>query len=235
MKKNTLTKAVLLGAVVGLLAQSSYGTVSFQSALTTVGGADVNATADISISGSTMTVTLTDLLANPESVANILNGIQINISSVTSVSGLTANNGTYVDIAGDKTYTTGSLSGATIAGAYALSGGSTITLTALGGGQPAYLIIGPAGYDAANGSIAGNDPHNPFILGSATFQFTLSGPGSFSENDISGVTFLFGTGSDYSTTTKTAVPEPATVVAGALLLLPLGVSAVRILRRNRTA
>ena len=31
------------------------------------------------------------------------------------------------------------------------------------------------------------------------------------------------------------VPEPATVVAGALLLLPFGASAIRILRRNRTA
>jgi hypothetical protein len=31
------------------------------------------------------------------------------------------------------------------------------------------------------------------------------------------------------------VPEPATVIAGALLLLPLGASTLRILRRNRTA
>lgn len=32
-----------------------------------------------------------------------------------------------------------------------------------------------------------------------------------------------------------AVPEPTTVVAGALLLLPFGASTLRILRRNRTA
>ncbi len=32
-----------------------------------------------------------------------------------------------------------------------------------------------------------------------------------------------------------AVPEPSTVVAGALLLLPFGVSTVRILRKNKTA
>jgi len=32
-----------------------------------------------------------------------------------------------------------------------------------------------------------------------------------------------------------AVPEPTTILSGALLLLPLGVSAVRILRRNRMA
>lgn len=32
-----------------------------------------------------------------------------------------------------------------------------------------------------------------------------------------------------------AVPEPTTVIAGALLMLPLGVSTLRILRRNRIA
>jgi hypothetical protein len=31
----------------------------------------------------------------------------------------------------------------------------------------------------------------------------------------------------------TAVPEPSTIVAGALLLLPFGISTVRILRKNK--
>ena len=41
--------------------------------------------------------------------------------------------------------------------------------------------------------------------------------------------------SDYTPnpTPKFAVPEPTTILAGALLLLPFGVSMVRILRRNR--
>jgi hypothetical protein len=34
---------------------------------------------------------------------------------------------------------------------------------------------------------------------------------------------------------ETAVPEPTTIIAGALLLLPFGASTVRILRKNRTA
>lgn len=34
---------------------------------------------------------------------------------------------------------------------------------------------------------------------------------------------------------QTAVPEPSTVVAGALLLLPFGVSTLRILRKNKTS
>jgi hypothetical protein len=32
---------------------------------------------------------------------------------------------------------------------------------------------------------------------------------------------------------QTVVPEPSTVVAGALLLLPFGVSTLRILRKNK--
>jgi hypothetical protein len=62
---------------------------------------------------------------------------------------------------------------------------------------------------------------------------TLSGSSPFSENDISGVTFLFGTGSDYGDSNIIPVPEPSTVVAGTLLLLPLGVSVARILRKQR--
>jgi hypothetical protein len=34
---------------------------------------------------------------------------------------------------------------------------------------------------------------------------------------------------------QTAVPEPSTIVAGALLLLPFGISTVRILRKDKQA
>lgn len=42
---------------------------------------------------------------------------------------------------------------------------------------------------------------------------------------------VFGAG----TLSVTAVPEPTTMIAGALLLLPFGASTLRILRKNRTA
>jgi hypothetical protein len=35
--------------------------------------------------------------------------------------------------------------------------------------------------------------------------------------------------------TPLAVPEPTTMIAGALLLLPFGASTLRMLRKNRTA
>lgn len=234
MKQNIIIKAILLGTAVGLLAQSSYATVTYQSAFTTAGGAPVNATADITISGTSMTVKLTDLYADPVSVGSVLNGITINVTGATGASGLTADSATTVDLSGASPVY-GAASGATVASEFTLSNaGSLITLSSLGSTGPDYLIIGPAGYGSANGSLQ-NGPHNPFIYGTATFYFTLSGANSFSENDLGNLTFLFGTSTDSSTSTHTSVPEPSTVIAGALLLLPLGVSAIRVLRKGRTA
>lgn len=229
-----MKKSILLGALAALLAQSSYGTVTYTSSTTTVGGNPVSAKADITISGTSMTVTLTDLLADPVSVASILNGITINVAGATGASGLTANAANTVDLtSGSPVY--GTATGATVASEFSLSNaGSVITLSSLGSTGPDYLIIGPAGYGSANGSIQ-SDPHNPFILGTATFFFNLTGAGSFSESSLGELTFLFGTGTDSSTSTHTSVPEPSTVIAGALLLLPLGFSAIRVLRKGRTA
>jgi hypothetical protein len=62
--------------------------------------------------------------------------------------------------------------------------------------------------------------------------FVLSGfKGDLS--GISDVSFQYGTGLEDPNIP--AVPETTTVLAGALLLLPLGASAFRILRRNRTS
>jgi hypothetical protein len=60
----------------------------------------------------------------------------------------------------------------------------------------------------------------------------LNGPGGLSGYDVTG---HFASIADLGTTTGYAVPEPTTVLAGALLLLPFGASTLRILRRNRTA
>jgi len=55
----------------------------------------------------------------------------------------------------------------------------------------------------------------------------LTGPVSFYATRISSY-------QDWIDTTA-AVPEPTTMIAGALLLLPFGASTLRILRKNRTA
>jgi ABC-type uncharacterized transport system YnjBCD substrate-binding protein len=65
-----------------------------------------------------------------------------------------------------------------------------------------------------------------------TFQFSGTDPsmtGLFAGSGISSVSYS----GSISSTASTAVPEPSTVLAGALLLLPFGVSTVRILRKHK--
>jgi hypothetical protein len=72
---------------------------------------------------------------------------------------------------------------------------------------PADLIIGPSTggvYSNANDSIAGNDPHNPFINQTATFVIAT---GATNGATISDVVFSFGTAPG----DNVAVPIPAAV------------------------
>ena len=66
-----------------------------------------------------------------------------------------------------------------------------------------------------------------------TFQFSGSNPTLQDLFNGSGSTTASYSGSVSSATDVSSVPEPSTVVAGAMLLLPLGISAVRILRKNK--
>ncbi len=220
---------------VALVSMTSSATLVFQSGSTSSQKQPVDATADVSISGTTVTVTLTDNLADPVSVGSVLNGIQLDISGAKGASNLSADNAKTVTIDKNKVATTGTANGQTIASNYGLSGYSAITLSALSTG-PNYLIIGPGPYSNSKGSIAGNGPHNPFINGSETFSFSLAGASSFSESDVTGVTFLFGTScwqTSPGVTTYAAVPEPSTVIAAMLLLLPLGLGSAHILRKHK--
>jgi hypothetical protein len=80
----------------------------------------------------------------------------------------------------------------------------------------------PYGPDPANpigGAQAAMDDTVNYILANA--PFTITGSYSILENS----------GSD----SVTVVPEPTTVIAGALLLLPFGMSTLRLLRKQRSA
>ena len=85
---------------------------------------------------------------------------------------------------------------------------------------PDQTIIGGTGtgaYPNANGSIAGNNPHNPFLVGTATF--TIDVPGVTVNSTFSNVIVQFGTTATPPETTR--VPEP-----GSMLLLGIALAGV---------
>ena len=97
------------------------------------------------------------------------------------------------NIAADGTFTDGNV----VDTGWALSNvGSTFHLNVLGTAiGPAHLIIGgpdhSSVYSNANGSIAGNGPHNPFLGLSAVFL--IVDPGITADTQVSNVVFSFGT------------------------------------------
>ena len=80
-----------------------------------------------------------------------------------------------------------------------------------------------------------NSQHQPFNENSATFIVDYSG----SISSITDVKFLFGTtagtGDETGDAVLVPVPEPTTLIAGVLLLLPFGASALRMIRRKQAA
>jgi hypothetical protein len=94
------------------------------------------------------------------------------------------------------------------------------------------LIIGPPGgatYANANGSIAGNKPHNPFLNQSATF--TITAPNVTAATTITGVVFSFGTTEGAVLIPGALVPEPSSLVLGSVGLGLVG--SIGLYRRRR--
>lgn len=209
---------------------------------TSSSGDQINAEAVFSFNNisNTLTVTLTNLLPNPGSVAQNItdfsfsllgsNGTPLTmVCSVTCVSGASASGsatmGTVtVASGGAPTYSTTAVNPGWAVGVT----GATFLMNGLGGSNtPAYSIIGPPGaggtYSNAGGSIAGNGPHNPFVYTTATWTFALSTlPATFSIGDV---VFSFNTtaGDTYSCAssgcTSMITPEPWTfVLAGTGLI-----------------
>jgi hypothetical protein len=125
---------------------------------------------------------LTNTTVDPKDVAYNLSGFEFTLSGGTGAqltnetspeSRTVASNGTYTDA--------GSVTGLDKVGwVYSSSSATEFKLDVLvgtGHAGPKNTILGSPGtgntYDAANGSIAGNSAHNPFLASSITYTFTF--------------------------------------------------------------
>ena len=204
--------AVAAAAMLSFASPASSAVYFFSTpAGSTADGQPVNATAQFTTSLNQISLVLTNLQANPTSIIQAISDLFFtatnggtNLTTGTALYTPTAN---YIAIGAG-----GAVSGASApaAAGWDLSNtAGTYHLDKLCGhntcGNPAGLIIGPGPYTNANGSIARNRPHNPFVDQSATFTFAVAG--ATADTLISNVVFSFGT----SPGTNVPVPLPAAV------------------------
>ena len=205
-------------------ASVAYADIFSTPAGATAGGQPVNATAIISTSDSGAAfVTIINNQANPTSIIQAVSDLFFDLSGPVGSGALNTSQGVERNIAANGTFTDGN----TVDTGWALSHvGSTFHLNVLGTLiGPAHLIIGPPGnsdvYSNANGSIAGNGPHNPFLAGPAFFM--IEDFGIFGATQVSNVVFSFGT--EAGTNVPANIPDSgATVALLGLALMGLAVA-----------
>jgi hypothetical protein len=220
-------KILGIGLPLLVLAMGAHaGSFTFMTApgATESGGNPVKAAASVTTGAGTVTIQLFNLLVNPTTAAQNLSDFDFSLSGTTALGSLGSSWGQDITVAADGTFTLGS----TVATGWALSSPTTgsYLLNVLGTATgPAHTILGAPGiggtYSNANGSIAGNDPHNPFLNQSATFILNITGVTA--NTSVSNVAFSFGTTSGNDVGGGSSVPEPLSLslVGGGLLALGL--------------
>jgi len=177
-------------------------------------GYAVDASATLATNNNgTITVTLNNLEANPHDATQVLSGFFFSLSSVptTALNTTSTPSGSLIGISDTLVVTTdpGPVASWTLT-----SSGATIHLDSLPSAAD-QTIIGPGPYTNANGSIAGNNGHNPFLNGTATFTLTVGGVTA--DTIVTDSAFAFSTHEGHvvsgvvSADPISPVPEPGTV------------------------
>lgn len=200
----------------------------------------LSAQADFTITNGQIVVTLTNLLSASTivSVGQTISDVSFNLSNAAGTVGTATASGQQGNVNSGATVTYASGTPGRFlgvgGGSYTVSG-STVTLEAIGGGQPTELILP---FMANGGTYASGNPglvaHNPYTIGPATFTLALGGVTS--TTTITGVTFSFGTGPDTFLTAGSnppppppPIPEPTTIA-----LLGTGLAGLSLMLRRRS-
>ncbi len=212
-------------------------------------GGPVSVQATFTTTLDTLTVDVANLFANPSNVTQLLSDLAFELSDgalasavLTSSSAPTSRtvnlNGTFSDVAGGSTGWL--LEANTLNGGLSAPGLRLCDLCA-GAAGPSNTIIGPSDasniYAAANNSITGNGPHNPFLFGTSSdpVHFVLNVPGVTSSTTVTAVNFSFGTaeGNNVPGVPGGTVPEPASMLLIGGGLLSLGLIRRRSVSKSR--
>jgi len=194
----------------------------------------VSASADFSVSGTNLTITLSNTLAGISDAGQLLTDLFFTLSSNGSPT-LSSQSADMVMVNKNKKTKVQSVTDLGIGspgwsfGAASISGLNGFELCVVCNGGPSHStakggILGPASsdglYDNANGSIEGNPGHNPFVNGTATFVIGGLPVGA----TIDGVIFSFSTtpGEDVDGVPTSPVPEPGSVLLLGAVLLAMG-------------
>jgi hypothetical protein len=157
----------------------------------------VNAEAVFTTGAGFISITLSNLQADPTSAGQLLSGLAFTLSEGQSNGSLGPNSANLRRVQGGGIFTDFGSSATGWALDENFNGGLRLCVLCnnLGSAGPSHLLIGPPAdsgrYRAANGSIAGNRPHNPFTAETATFLIYV--PTVTEDSSITSVTFSFGT------------------------------------------
>jgi hypothetical protein len=233
MRRAILNWAALSVLAVTLLLAGNAGatviTYTTPGGSTATDGQPVSATATFTTGLNSLTINLQNLQDNPKAVSQAISDLGFTFSTGQTAGSLTSSSGIARTIAADGTFTDGG-SVSTLWALESITGGLRLCDLCAGGDAPAHTIIGgpdpgdPIHYTAANASIAGNGPHNPFLAG--IISFNLSVPGLTAESTVNSAFFSFGTTEGDNITgvcTRECIPTPE---PSGLLLLGVGLMGI---------